>query len=607
MRFMSLRCVRLIAASGLCLGLSSLALAMPAAFERVSDDAAIVVVLPAPDTFQKNLSDLTTAVESPIPLPTIKDALAMSGFGAGIDTTRGVAMVLVGPKEPFKNADEAKAFFDKSEDHAMILLPVTNYAEFMTNFNAKPAGNGAVDAITMNSGEPGFAKDLGAGAGGAYALLGSNKDMVQAFTGKAGANPIKGKIGKAGEKLADSSDLVTFFNAEVIRPLIPEVLAEMKKQAKAQTQNAGMDDKQFDARFGLIQWLIESGAKDTRSVVGGAKFSSLGIALDMVSTFSEGSYFAKVFATGGKPGALLARLPAQPYLLAGAIDQSSPGFKQFSADYAAKASEIEADKDKAKLALGALTSPDGIAGAVGFPIGGIFAGALTSTISFTKAKDGPAAVKIIKDAIVASNGTSQQGVTASTTYKDAGAKVGDTDVDVWSASVAGDGDKKAGATQGMQMLFGSPDGPVGFVAKTEGGAFLTYSKNADLMEKALKVGGETMASDKTLAQVADKLPGDRIAEAYVGVKGLLDLALPFVAMIGVPIPQDKLPAQLPPVGLAIASDAGSARFTIFVPAPVIKTGVIVGTNVMQQLGQQGQPGGDPNGGGGQKSTGQPKF
>jgi hypothetical protein len=70
---------------------------------------------------------------------------------------------------------------------------------------------------------------------------------------------------------------------------------------------------------------------------------------------------------------------------------------------------------------------------------------------------------------------------------------------------------------------------------------------------------------------------------YVGTKGILDLALPFAAMTGMTIPADKIPEKLPPIAGGLSAQGNGLRFTMVIPAPVLKTGVYLGMEAQKAM------------------------
>jgi hypothetical protein len=637
----------LVAVCGLSLTLAA-AMAAPPVVDRVPENALVTIVVPSAMTLQKNLSALATAVESPVPVPSVDDLLSMSGMGGGLDLSKSLAIVMYGPKDLDKVADkmskgekkadkkdadksakkddakkdskdaksDAKPDGDKAAkkdadddddadleeglDRAVVILPITKYADFLANFAAKPAGEGKVDSFASPTGEDAYSKDIGGG----YAVLGSSKELVEQFTGKPGASTVKSRMGKAGDALSDSMDVVAIVNIDRLRPLAEKGLAAMEKQAKSQMEMMGQADQ--EKNLAMVKWVGETVVRDTQMIVGGVKFGSVGISTDAVGIFKPESYLATAFAGKGDSSSLLGKLPAGQYLLAGAMDLSSPGMKKVMKDIISRAQLPGGDKAAQLMAAG-IDNTEGQSTVVGVPLGAL-AGIFTNTIMYTQAKDPAAALATFKDNLAAMNGQKVQAITYQTKYTENASKSGETPLDAWETSFKAEdgGEMPAQMAQAMPFLFGPQGMPSGYVAKAPNGYYLTYSKNTELMGKALGAAkGDNLSSDAMLKQSQEMLPKGRFGEGYVGMKGVLDLALPFAAMAGMTIPADKIPEKLPPIATSLSSQDGSVRFSLVVPAPVIKTGVFLGMEGQKAMeGAQNGEGAKPKQ---DKPAGQPKF
>jgi hypothetical protein len=129
------------------------------------------------------------------------------------------------------------------------------------------------------------------------------------------------------------------------------------------------------------------------------------------------------------------------------------------------------------------------------------------------------------------------------------------------------------------------------------------------MSAAMKsaAGGDNLGTDTLIKQVGGQLPSGRIAEAFVGTRNIVDMVVPMAAMFGVQLDPDAIPAQLPPLGLALAGEGGTAHMSVFFPAPVLKTIWVIGSGVGPQLegmGGFGDMGEEPAA---DEPTGQPRF
>jgi len=623
-----LRLRGIVAAAGLTMGwLAGAVTAAPPVLDRVPDNALVVVAASSPDSMQRNLQALVTATEMPfLPMvPKLEDLLAGAGITQGLDTGKSVALVIFAPPAEKLNAKadgkpEANEDGDMNDDGksdkdepVVVLLPITGYEALLKNFEVKPSGG--IDQVMMPDGKENFLRDVGGG----YAAMSPNRELLAKFEAKSGGAAIKSKLGKAGDRLSDSFDLVTIVNMDAVRPLWPEIKKQMSQKIKEQAENLPIPGEAPDPMDNpAVVWLSDSVVRDGRALVGGVKAGTTGVNFDFAVNFTEGTSMAKMFAGGSKAGSLLSKLPSASYLFAGAFDFSKPELKTFFKELIAKG----ADMGKALgMAGGAkrIDTTDGAAVLVGVPAGGIFGGLTTSTISYTASKDVAGLMAAQKADLIALNGTTEEAVTMESTYKDASTKVDDVDVDEYSVKLKLDPDSEAGemGPQAINAIFGPTGGPAGYIAKADGGVYQTFGKNSDLLSKAMKTGkgGDNLSSDKMMSQVGESMPSARIAEAYIGMKGLLDLIVPAAAMFtGVQIPAEDIPESLPPIGAAISGNDGAAHFAIFVPSPVIKTAVKLVMTVQQQMGDgfgggEGEeaPADQPEKKDGKPGTGQPRF
>lgn len=591
----------MIAVSGLGLALSAaLALAAPPALDRVPDNALVVFTIPSPQKLQKNLEALTTAIEAPMPVPAIDDLLAMAGIQGGLDTSKSVAVAYFGPEDLNKdNIDDID--WEAAENRVVFVLPISDYAKFIENFGGKPAGDGKVDSVTTPDGEDAFVRDIGNG----YAAMGPDKAIVEGFTGKP-ASAISAKLGVTGGTLTDGSDFATIINFDRLRPVAQKGIAKAIEEAKNQMAEMGQaEGAQFEQSLALGKWMGETLARDTDLLVGTVNLSAKGVTAEMVGNFKADSYLSKALAVKGNAARLMSKLPAGPYIWAGAMDLAAPGAKQLFKDLASRSPSSGVDMSKTYAE--SIESADGFAGVMGFPMGGAMAGFFTQTVGFTSSKDPAKYVAAFKSALESSNGSKQNAMTVATKYVVDGAKAGETPVDLWEMKVTADPDSDAemGMQQVMSFMFGPQGVPAGYIAKTDGGVYMTYVKSGELMSKALKAGtGENLASDTGLKAAQETLPKERVAEMFISTRSILDLVLPFAGLAGFQVPADKIPEKLTPVSASITGGNNSVRMTIALPTDVLKTGITLGMAAQEAMEGGGEPV-DPNKNEG--GAGQPKF
>ncbi|MFN7022039.1 MAG: hypothetical protein ACK4WH_12030, partial [Phycisphaerales bacterium] len=584
-------------------------LAAPPVMDRVPDNAFAVIGMPSPDAMHKDISALMTAVEAPFPMPEVADLLAMAGITEGIDTSKSVAIVLYPPKkDPLKDAAKkaADAMGDEDDDEgegedprAVILMPIKKYEDLLANFGAKPEAGQAITRIDTPDGGDGYVKDVGSG----YAAMSDDRELLAAFDARSGASPLKSKLGVAGDKLTDNSSMFIVVNMDEVRPMWPELKKELESAIKEQAENlpmAGEAPNPFDSAAAV--WFLDTMMKESRAMVAGIKPSGKGFGMNMAMNFTEGSMMGGMFKDGGRAGDLLAKLPAGPYLVAGAYDYSAPAIKKFFKDLSAKG---EGGGSGVSFGIGldakTMDISDGAAFTMGLPKGGIFGGLMTGMVTYVKAKDPASIIAVNKASMTELNGQTQEGMAFEIKYTDKAAQVEGVDVDAFDVKITSE--EGLDMAQPMAMVFGPSGGPNGYIARADGGMYMTMAKSSELMGTALKVGkgGENLGSDRLISQVGGSMPANRIAEFYIGTRSIADMVLPFAAMAGVTVPADKIPENLPPIAATLSGEAGVAHFALFVPTPVIKTVFEVGMAVQQQM----EGGEMPDGG--KSETGQPRF
>lgn len=535
----------------------STAVAMPPVMDRVPAESMVTVAIPDFDALQKDLKALAKLIGQPESADMLDQLLLMAGAEKGLKAGGALALVVAAPTKEQIEASTAP--------EPVLLVEVTNYADLVGNFGAdKPSGG--IDAITVND-SPMFAKDVGNG----YAAISSSKEPLEGFSGKTGhLEAHKKMVGAAGDKLADKGDLAIVVNMVAARPLVEKMMAEAAAEMAARAAEMGGQDIPNSKE--LTEWADKNIIQESRGVVASLQIDNLGVALDMSLSLNEGSRLGKAFAPPGASAGLLNKLPAGPYLAALALDTSSPErkavLKEFMELIAKTQPENPSTTQSTKAFVESLEKTDGAGVLIGFSPAGLMGGLLVNTMSYTVAKDPAAALAMRKSQVQAA----LDAKLATGKVENAAAEVNGVKVDSYEMRMTADPNNPF-AAQASMMIFGPAGGPSGYFAAVDGGVVETYAKNSQLMGAAMKAakGENTIAADKPIGMVAERLPKDRIAEVYVGIKGILDGVLPLGAMfMGVQLQVD-IPQDLPPVGLAISSRDSVITQSIYLPAPVLKT------------------------------------
>jgi len=246
---------------------------------------------------------------------------------------------------------------------------------------------------------------------------------------------------------------------------------------------------------------------------------------------------------------------------------------------------IEAKKDAPEIDAAAefrkmFENCDGAATVVGVSPAGLMGGLLTRSVTFVSGKDSAKVLSGIKRTM----DDAKDRDLADVTYTENATEVAGIKADSYELRVKEDPDNQM-ASRAAAMIYGASGGPSGYIVKTNGGVIQTYAKSSDLLEAAIKAqkGEGGFGSEKVSAGVAEKLPTGRVAEIYIGIKGLLDSATPLAAMA---LPNFRLdvPDNLPPIALSLAPRDGSMQATIYAPNKTIKVLADVAKQVQAGMG-----------------------
>jgi hypothetical protein len=544
---------------------------VPASLDRVPSNAAVIVTVRDMEQVRSRFEDMAKSLKVPMdgegeknPIAATKKLLAMEG----LNKHGSLAMAFLPDKD-------GKVDFDEHDKAVVMIVPVTDYATFVKGLGAADATG--VASVKVDD-KPAFAKDLGGG----YAAMGSQKDLVEAFDGKAGnLQKHKSNLGKSGQQIADSSDVMVILSVPALKPQLEEGMAGMKDQMKMAGAMAAQGAEQVQAMADLMTNLADSFVRDAQVGIMGVGLGDSGVSLDFGAQFKEGSPSAKILSSKGNATKLLAHVPNQPFLFAMAMDLTGPGIKQAIKDMAAAGDKAGGGKDNPMGGMGSFATMakcidkiEGSSTIIGASPAGLM-GLLANTATFVSTSDPAGYIKVARDTLKEVSGKDMNGIKMTVDYKPESVEVAGVKADTWTAQINADqNDPMAGqVNQVMTMLFGQA-GMSGMTAGVEGGVVSTLSQNSPLFTKAIEAAksGKGLAEDDQIKQVQKQLPESRTFEMYVGTKSILDAVGGFMAMMGGGA-DFKVPAKVSPVGMAASTEGGGVDFRLFVPADVIKAAV----------------------------------
>ncbi|MCE7973035.1 MAG: hypothetical protein DYG92_01730 [Leptolyngbya sp. PLA1] len=452
----------------------------------------------------------------------------------------------------------ATADGEGDEDRAVLILPIADFAGFVSSFGGQP-GEGAVK-LSGPDGEF-FARDLGNGFG---AFGKTEAPVVNAPLTKGAAASHVALMG-AMAPLADSADLLVLAN--------PAAAGKAAARRGAAAGAGGVEAGAADAAGektpdNKLQTAIE--AQGQLGVLA-LTINERGICVDAGVQFKENSTAAILMNQTTDSASLMASLPSQAFYLAGAVDASSPGMRlilnQMGGEGAAEGGEGGGLAKFMSGMFGTLLKADGFSVSIGQSAGGVLGGTLFSnTIGFARYADPAAAMTSLRasrtgegaDATVA-------GTKVKVTYEaDQPLKdMPEQKVDVWTTNFEFD---EADEDQGqlafaMGMIMGGTQ-VTNMAAPVEKGVYYTMSRNSRLVRSAVNVSksGQGQETDPLLAKAREGLPEKRSFEFYLGVKPVMEAVRDTMMLEEADLP---IPAGAPPIAAAGTTDGGAMVVRLF--------------------------------------------
>lgn len=553
------------AAGLMALVLAGSAMAQPAVMDRVPAGAALVVVTRDMQALSQRAKPLAALLGAQGNIP--GDDLTKMGekllAQPGVKKDGSLVLMMPTAPAPAENVDGEEAGDEAAPPTVLSLVPVTDYKAFIEGLGGKAEG---ICEVEIN-GQPVCIRDLGEG----FALMGGPREAVEGYKGVTGQMAAhKARLGVAGRRIADSADMLMIADAQAFKEQIESGGANLGMGGGMGGIGAiagGMDDP-----MSAIMNLRKAIARDGKTAVMGMSGTEAGYAVDLAGIFNEGSESAKIFAKNGDSTALMAKLPAQSFYLAGAFDMSAPGVRSLVGDSAAKAGGDEAAPTAFSALADSMGKADGVAMVVGANKAGPMAGIFINTVAYLSTKDSASMLTAVREAGEKMKDTTLGGSKIKTDYKKDVAEAQGVKFDAWATTVKFDPNDPNSFMAGMlnQTLFGQSGGFGQMAAAMDGGLVLTMSQNTPLMSSAIEAAksGKGLAQDEGLAAVRKHLPPNRSMEMYLGTQAIMDAALPMLEdYLGEEI---AVPKNVPPVGMAGSMEDGSMSVRLFVPMGVIR-------------------------------------
>jgi hypothetical protein len=518
------------------------------------------------------------------------------------------------------------------DDSFLVLIPVTDYKAFLSNF-ADAKTEGGITEMTTPDGKPAFAQEWGK-----YAAFSPSKETLL-VDHKGVKVP-----GTLTPKELSEKDIVVFGNfAKLKAKLLPQIqkdraewLADLEKDVmsngpafdqggdpndpgavdEAENKTKAMAKKflptiKVAANQGIN--IVEALVRDTTSASYSINITDAGINGTLQAEFDPNSYAGKLMSSiKGSDSTFLSGLPTGKYVFFGGwvIDSKSivPAFEDLVAPVRKELTVV--NDDDSKTLAKAIDAYKSLLGATSSITIGMLApeGALMQEAILQQVQIAHGDSKAIQQAQMDMLQSQEQlmalfqGVgmgSTKTTFTPAARQIDGITFTQFKTEFAGDANsmEAAQARQMMSVMYG-PDGMSGLFGPVDDKTLLTVSglPAAKLSNaiKAAKANEDVLGKQANVNLTVKELPTNRIAAFYIPLDNILGTALNFAQQAGMPV-QAQMAENLPPIGITLATVGPAVRMDGHLPMPLIKN---ISDVVMQiYTGMHGGPAGGPPAGG----------
>jgi hypothetical protein len=561
--------------------------------EQVPEDALVVIKVNNLQAVSNKLSKFAEDIGLAQAAPQFSNPLNAlqehAGIKEGLNKEGDLAFVGLDPKTDPEHQDEAMLF----------LIPVTDYKAFIGNFaDAKTEGD--VTEVTLpNTPQPSYI-----GHWGNYAVLAPSKAIVALKHG--GVKP-QGAVAKE----LSSKDIVVFGNMpkvkERVLPMIQEHKDELLQKVEAGLKQGGAPNAAMTKNmFAMLIDAATALVRDSRGASFAMNFTPEGISTTILADFNDGTKPAELISgikNSSEP--MLEGLPTEKYLFFGGfVNDPANAPKVSAALLDPMADELKkAAGDQAQAVNDYIASTKKImalytGGAIGViaPTGAIGQDALIQTVSIIHG-DSKQLIAAYKDAFAAQQkmmaGLGQQAIKTDVETKENAKTVGGVNFDQITMKFNADpNDPQAQqAQQGINMLYG-PNGMQLLVGAADDNTVIVAMgvPDAQLTEaiESAKKKDTAVASTDSLKAVAANLPKNRAMVGYIALDQIVTTGLNYARQFGFGVPL-QLPPDLPPIGVAVATEGSTVRIDTYTPMSLIQSLVAAGMQMKMQMQGGGAP------------------
>jgi hypothetical protein len=497
-----------------------------------------------------------------------------------------------------KSGDLVVCGFDSGDKkgEALVLVPVDNFKDFVSNFEAAGPANAQIIEVKPPQGD---GPNLFIAERGKFAAMSPDKELVQKK-----ATGIK--LPAASAKDAQGRDAVVFINIPGVRD---KGLSEIRKnrQNAIDELTKNMESDANAKPFASVAKVVAGEAfdfaerflSDCQGVVFSLNLNDQGISLGGLSEFTADSRIGKtVSQLKNTSTPLLAGLPDRKYYAFGGMAWDPKVLSGIMTDCIDPINaELKKSGDTGKQIATLLESAKTLAGsmnrvAAGYPMaqGAIGNEAIIQQISVVNG-DAKAIASAERSLFLGLGqlmalapkeaGTMKLDVTE-------GAKTVDgVKLDSYAMSINPDPNNPQAAQmqQMMAMIYG-PTGMGGLMGVVDDKTFIAFQgANDKLISEAIaaaKSQKDVLSSSKGVQSVSAQLPKQRSFEQYIALDNIVSAGVRYAQGFGLQVKM-KLPQDLPPIGVAAGTEGPVVRGEVFIPSQTVQSLISAGLQAYQQM------------------------
>jgi hypothetical protein len=563
--------------------------------EQIPSDALVVIKVNNLQQASQRISAFSQQLGLAQMVPQFADPLGaltdQMEIEQGLRRDGDMAIVIMHP-------EAAGADRDDDEPAILVILPISDYDQFLQNFEDRQADGDISEVTVGEDDEPAFIIRRGQ-----YAALSPYRAVLEK---QADGMQVRG----LASRQMDERDIVAYANFEAIRPHALPAIQMGREMFMAQLQQ-GM--QQQDAQFQPIAQamvdnmmnIVERFINETEAGTLGLSFVERGINTTLMAQFQEGTEFAKaVGQIRNSNESLLRGLPQQQYLMFGGSAQDPEAAEQLLEQIIAPfRQDLQALGEPGQPMLQYLdamkrfqSSHRQASFGMIAPRGALGQEALIQAVNIFHG-DARAMREAQREMFQTQEAMMQlfnpAMAQADTTFTSDAREVDGVSLDRFQTRFEFQArtPEEAQAAQALAMMYG-PDGLNGYSGIVENDRLVTITGGGDELIRsaiqAARAGQEPMA--QRVQAVAGQLPAERAMVMYFSVDVAVQTVLTYARNFGFAVPV-QIPPDLPPIGMTAGSEENALRMDSHVPTQLVQSLVAAGMQVYMQMMQGAfQPG-----------------